>query len=63
MADWNATPHYTVVFNLFIFMQIFNLLVCRKIDEGWNFFAGLEHNMVFVVVFFLIFGIQILLGN
>jgi len=39
------SQHYTVVFNLFIFMQIFNLLNCRKIDK-YNFFAGIEKNTV-----------------
>lgn len=52
-----------MVFNVFIFMQVFNMLNSRKIDESFNFLEGLSKNMLFVGVWLFIFGIQILLGN
>lgn len=51
------------MFNIFIFMQIYNLLNCRKIDETINFFEGLNRNIVFVMVWCFIFTAQILLGQ
>jgi hypothetical protein len=60
-ADEYNSQHYTVVFNLFIFMQIFNLLNCRKIDQ-YNFFDGIHKNLVYLVVWIGIVLMQIVLG-
>lgn len=62
MSDF-ATPHYTVVFNIFIFLQVFNLLNCRKIDESYNFLEGILNNSVFVIVWLFIFIVQVILGQ
>lgn len=60
---WYATPHYTMVFNTFIFLQIFNLLNCRKIDESFNFFSGILDNPVYIFVWIFIVIIQVILGQ
>eukprot|EP01070_Trichotokara_eunicae_P011798 Trichotokara_eunicae@DN7922_c0_g1_i1.p1 len=36
--------HYTIVFNTFVWMQIFNLINARKIQNELNVFSGLTRN-------------------
>lgn len=47
-----ATPgsHFTVIFNTFVFMQIFNEMNARKIHGEWNVFSGIHRNFVFLGV-------------
>lgn len=47
-----ATPgyHFTVIFNTFVFMQIFNEINARKIHGEWNVFTGIHRNIVFLCV-------------
>lgn len=47
-----ATPgdHFTVIFNTFVFMQIFNEINARKIHGEWNVFTGIHKNLVFLFV-------------
>jgi Ca2+ transporting ATPase len=39
----NETPsrHFTIIFNTFVMMQLFNEINSRKISEEWNIFNGL----------------------
>jgi magnesium-transporting ATPase (P-type) len=55
------TEHYTVVFNTFVFMQLFNWINCRKLYHEWNIFGGLENNLLFVVIWVACFLVQLLL--
>jgi len=56
-----ATPsrHLTIVFNLFVFFQIFNMLGARKINDEINIFEGIFKNAMFLAVWFTIVGGQI----
>jgi hypothetical protein len=43
------TVHYTLIFNTFVFCQLFNELNCRKIeDKEWNIFEGILNNWYFL---------------
>jgi len=55
--------HYTLVFNTFVCMQIFNFMNARKIHEEINIFKGICKNPFFAVIIFLITGIQLIVGN
>lgn len=46
----------TNVFNIFVIMQIFNLINARKIYDEPNVFEGIHKNWMFLAVFFGIFG-------
>lgn len=50
--DLRATPgdHFTVIFNTFVFMQLFNEINARKIHGEWNVFSGIHKNVVFLCV-------------
>lgn len=58
----SLTPsrHLTVVFNLFVFMQIFNMICSRKIADQINIFDGIFSNPAFLIVWTIIVIIQIL---
>jgi magnesium-transporting ATPase (P-type) len=51
-----ATPsrHLTIVFNLFVLMQIFNMLCARKINDEFNIFDGIFTNAMFMIVWIII---------
>ena len=51
--------HFTYVFQAFVFMQIFNQINARKLEEGEkNVFEGMFRNMLFVYITFFTFAIQ-----
>ncbi|XP_068930728.1 plasma membrane calcium-transporting ATPase 4 isoform X2 [Petaurus breviceps papuanus] len=51
-APLNAPPsqHYTIVFNAFVLMQLFNEINARKIHGERNVFEGIHHNPIFCSV-------------
>jgi magnesium-transporting ATPase (P-type) len=51
----------TILFNTFIFCQIFNEINSRSLANEWNVFKGLRLRHMFTVVIILSAGIQILL--
>jgi len=44
----------TMVFNTFVFLQIFNEINCRRIDNRLNIFAGIHRNAYFICIFIFI---------
>ncbi len=49
--------HFTIIFQTFIFMQIFNSINCRKLGmKEYNVFSGFFNNWLFL----MILGIEIL---
>jgi P-type Ca2+ transporter type 2B len=57
-----TAAHFTIFFNTFVFMQIFNELNCRKIKSNeYNIFKGFFNNYLFLFIEFFTFGVQILL--
>ncbi len=60
-GDYGPSRHLTVVFNVFVLMQVFNLINARKIHDEINVFAGFFDNSMFLIVFFIIFILQIVL--
>lgn len=59
----SVTPsrHFTVVFNLFVLCQIFNMVCARKINDEWNIFSGLLTNVMFIGVMIVITVGQIII--
>ena len=49
MMPTQKTEHYTLVFNTFVFMQIFNEINSRKLGErDFNIFNGFFNNFLFL---------------
>lgn len=62
-APLNSPPsqHYTIVFNTFVLMQLFNEINSRKIHGEKNVFAGVYRNIIFCSVVLGTFFCQILI--
>ncbi|KAA0724406.1 Plasma membrane calcium-transporting ATPase 1 [Triplophysa tibetana] len=56
-----ASEHYTIVFNTFVMMQIFNEINARKIHGERNVFEGIFNNFIFCTIVFGTFIIQIII--
>ena len=61
--DENIGPsrHFTYIFNIFVLMQLFNEFNARKIQDELNVFEGLRKSPMFVVIWFITIGFQILM--
>ncbi|RCH85954.1 hypothetical protein CU097_006847, partial [Rhizopus azygosporus] len=53
----------TIVFNTFVFCQIFNEINCRRIDSHLNIFHNILSNKFFLFIFFLCVGLQSIIVN
>ncbi|XP_051976613.1 plasma membrane calcium-transporting ATPase 1-like isoform X4 [Xyrauchen texanus] len=55
------SEHYTIVFNTFVMMQLFNEINARKIHGERNVFEGIFNNLIFCTIVFGTFIIQIVI--
>lgn len=51
----------TIIFNTFVWMQIFNELNCRRLDNRFNIFEGIQKNYWFFAINAVMVGGQILI--
>ncbi|CAI2162977.1 16735_t:CDS:10 [Funneliformis geosporum] len=49
----------TLVFNTFVFLQVFNEINCRRIDDNFNVFKNIFHNHIFIIVQVVVIAGQI----
>ncbi|KAF1945231.1 calcium transporting P-type ATPase-like protein [Clathrospora elynae] len=47
-----------LIFNIFVWMQIFNALNNRRLDNRFNVFEGITHNWFFIVILAIMIGGQ-----
>ncbi|KAH9024010.1 hypothetical protein EDB83DRAFT_2230929 [Lactarius deliciosus] len=64
--DSSLTKHHsdiirTLVFNVFVFAQIFNSFNCRRLDQKLNVFEGLWRNWYFMAVVTIEVVVQVLI--
>ncbi|XP_041417611.1 plasma membrane calcium-transporting ATPase 2 isoform X9 [Xenopus laevis] len=55
------SEHYTIIFNTFVMMQLFNEINARKIHGERNVFAGIYRNPIFCAIVLGTFAIQIVI--
>lgn len=51
----------TIIFNTFVFLQIFNLFNCRTIGPRFNILEGILRNKFFVIIVAMVIGFQFLI--
>jgi Ca2+-transporting ATPase len=61
--EHNRNVLYTIVFNTFVFMQLFNEINARRIDRRWNCFERFFSNPIFLVIVGGTIAAQVLLIN
>ena len=58
----NKVEMYTICFQSFVFLQLFNQINARKLGEKeCNMFANFCNNWMFIAITILTFGIQVLI--
>lgn len=55
------TQHFTIIFNTFVMMTLFNEINSRKIHSEINVFDGIFRNWIFIVIWFGTFAAQIII--
>jgi len=53
------TQHFTIIFNAFVMMTLFNEINARKIHGQRNVFEGLGRNVVFITIWIGTFIAQV----
>lgn len=59
--DLGASRHMSNVFNVFVCMQIFNMINARKINDEINIFEGIFENTTYVIIWVIIVGGQVII--
>ncbi|KAI0150772.1 calcium-translocating P-type ATPase [Xylariaceae sp. FL1272] len=59
--ETQKTELATIVFNTFVWMQIFNEFNNRRLDNKFNVFEGVHRNKFFIGITLLMIGLQILI--
>jgi len=74
LYDWDGSPlysekeefygvsrHMTNVFNIFVVLQVFNMVNARKINDEVNIFEGFFQNKMFLGVWLVIIAMQVII--
>lgn len=64
MGAWDAEKgvHYTIFFQIFVFMQVFNEINCRKLKKDeYNVFQGFFNNWLFIIIEIFTVIIQVII--
>jgi len=57
----SASVHYTMIFNTFVFLQVFNEINSRKVNLQKNVFEGIFTNPIFVSIIVITIVVQVLI--
>jgi len=60
-SSHNDVVIQTLVFNAFVFAQIFNSVNCRRLDRKLNIFEGITKNRYFIVITLIEIAVQVLI--
>jgi len=59
--DGQNEIHLTIIFNTFVFLQIFNEINARRVNNEWNVFEHIFDNGYFIIIMGIIIGVQIII--
>jgi len=59
--SWDAESMQTVTFNTFVWLQIFNEVNCRRLDNKLNVFSGIHRNFFFIGITLIMISGQIII--
>eukprot|EP00927_Polykrikos_kofoidii_P053815 TRINITY_DN48370_c0_g1_i1.p1 TRINITY_DN48370_c0_g1~~TRINITY_DN48370_c0_g1_i1.p1 ORF type:complete len:1121 (-),score=233.47 TRINITY_DN48370_c0_g1_i1:148-3411(-) len=57
------SKHYTMIFNCFVLMQLFNEFNSRKLLGEFNIFEGITKNPMFMVISFATIALQVIMAQ
>jgi len=53
--------HYTIIFQSFVFLQLWNQFNARHIVDNWNTFQGFFSNWTFLFIIFFAGTVQVIM--
>ncbi len=56
-----STTHFTIIFNTFVFMQLFNEINCRILDDRFNIFYRITTNPWFISIWLIEVIMQVII--
>lgn len=59
--QYGPSRQYSIIFNVFVWMQIFNMVNARKINDERNVCEGFFKNKMFLIILLAISGIQVII--
>ncbi|KAL0488204.1 calcium-transporting ATPase PAT1 [Acrasis kona] len=62
--DWSYKKHkndFTLVFNSFVFCQLFNMFNCRRINNEFNIVQNIHKSYLFIIVWIFCLVVQVVL--
>jgi len=58
LTGWSGPALRTVIFNTFVWLQFFNEINCRRLDNKLNVFEGIHQNVFFMIIMAVIIAGQ-----
>mmetsp|Transcript_8377 Transcript_8377/g.24126 ORF Transcript_8377/g.24126 Transcript_8377/m.24126 type:complete len:1235 (-) Transcript_8377:126-3830(-) len=59
--DGDNSQHYSLIFNTFVWMTLFNEVNCRNLNGELNIFKGLVNNPIFCTIWIVTAGLQVII--
>ena len=60
-TNWPREEINTVVFNTFVWLQVFNEINCRRVDDKLNVFYGIHRNPILISILLITIAAQLLI--
>lgn len=57
----NKIVLHTIIFNVFVFLQVFNEINCQRIDDSLNVFKDIFHDYIFIIIQIVVIVGQLLI--
>ena len=58
-----SSVHFTIIFNVFVFMTLFNEINARKIHDEYNVFESIHKNYYYMVIWIICMSGQVIKYN
>jgi len=60
IEKYGPSRHFTIIFNTFIFLQIFNFFPCKCVNDELNFFKNVFKGYIFWIIIVFVSFIQVI---
>lgn len=61
IVNMDPDVQYTIIFNAFVWLQLFNEFNCRRINGEWNIFEHIFSNHIYIAIWIATAGVQALI--
>jgi Ca2+ transporting ATPase len=61
LSEYGPSRHFTYIFNIFIWFQLFNEINSRRIKDEINVFEGMKRSYMFAIIWFITAAVQVII--